>query len=110
MFIYLFFHLFILGCAGSSLLQEDFLQLTQAGVYSLVAICRLLIAVASRCRAQALGHRLSSCGTQAYLLCSMWDLPGPHMVGTLVPCIGRQILYHWVTREVPRVGSYVCIE
>ena len=47
---------------------------------------------ASRCRAQALGCSLGSCGTQAYLLRSMWDLPGPHMVGTLVPCIVMQIL------------------
>ena len=58
---------------------------------------RLLIAVASRCRARALGaqasvavahglsscgswaleHRLSSCGTWAQLLHGMWDLPGP---------------------------------
>ena len=58
---------------------------------------RLLIAVASRCRAQALGarasvvvacglsscgsraleHRLSSCSARAQLLRGMWDLPGP---------------------------------
>jgi len=25
---------------------------------------------------QALGHRISSCGTQVQLLCGMWDLPG----------------------------------
>ena len=31
----------------------------------------------SSCDAQALEHRLSSCGTQAYLLRSMWDLPRP---------------------------------
>ena len=27
------------------------------------------------CSSQALEHRLRSCGTQAWLLCSMWDLP-----------------------------------
>ena len=63
-----------------------------------VAVCRLLIVVASLCcRAWALGTwasvvvacelsscglwalecRLSSCGAWALLLCGMWDLPGP---------------------------------
>ena len=67
----------------------------------LVAVCRLLIAVASLCcRARALGtrasvavarglsscgswaleRRLSSCGAQALLLHGMWDLPGPGLV------------------------------
>ena len=31
----------------------------------------------SICGSRALEHRLSSCGAQAYLLRSMWDLPGP---------------------------------
>ena len=63
-----------------------------------IAVCTLLIAVAC-CGARALGtwasvvvpHRLSSCGSwalerrlssygaQAYLLCSMWDLPRPRI-------------------------------
>ena len=32
---------------------------------------------ASSCGSWALERRLSSCGTRAQLLCSMWDLPGP---------------------------------
>ena len=31
----------------------------------------------SSCGSRALEHRLSSCGAQAWLLCGMWDLPGP---------------------------------
>ena len=31
----------------------------------------------SSCGTRALEHRLSSCGARAYLLCGMWDLPGP---------------------------------
>ena len=31
----------------------------------------------SSCGSRALEHRLSSCGAQAQLLSSMWDLPGP---------------------------------
>ena len=71
-----------------------------SGSRSLVAVYRLLIAVASlmECRHQgawALGiaaHGLSSCGTWAYLLPGMWDLPGsgiepmsPVLTGGLFP-------------------------
>ena len=31
----------------------------------------------SSCASQALECRLNSCGSQAQLLCGMWDLPGP---------------------------------
>ena len=48
----------------------------------------------SSCGSWALECRLSSCGTQAYLLRDMWDLPGP------IPCIGRRILNHCTIREV----------
>ena len=68
-----------------------------SGGYCFVAVRRLLIVVASRCRAWALGvrasvvvacglsscgsraleRRLSSCGARAQLLHGMWDLPGP---------------------------------
>ena len=49
------------------------------------------------CSSRALEHRLSKCGT--------W-LVAPRHVGssqtrnqTRVPCIGRQILYHWASRK-----------
>ena len=31
----------------------------------------------------------------------MWDLSSPTRDGAHIPCIGRQILNHWTTREVP---------
>ena len=35
----------------------------------------------------------------------MWDLPRPGTEAAVpVPCIGKRILYHWTTREVPGVG------
>ena len=34
-------------------------------------------------------------------LYGMWDLSSPTRDGTQAPCIGRQILNHWTTREVP---------
>ena len=38
----------------------------------------------------------------------MWDLSSPTRDRTHVPCIGRQILNHWTTREVP--GCLLLIE
>ena len=51
----------------------------------------------SCCEAQALGawasvvaaHGLSSCGTQAQLLCGMWDLPGPGLEHVSPALAGR---------------------
>ena len=72
-----------------------------------IAVLGLLIAVASHCcgfslrstgsrRAgfsccgwRALECRLSSCGTRAYLLCSMWDLPGPGLEPLSLALAGR---------------------
>ena len=44
---------------------------------------------------------LSSCGTRAKLLRSIWDLSSQTRDQTFIPCIRRQILNHWTTREVP---------
>ena len=59
-------------------------------------------------------HGLSNCGTRspecsgfssciawAQLLHGMWDLSSLTRDWTCVPCIGRQTLNHWTTREVP---------
>ena len=53
--------------AVASLVAEHGLQ----GAWALVAVARGL----SSCGSQALEHRLSSCGTQAQLLRVMWDRP-----------------------------------
>ena len=45
---------------------------------------------------------LSSCGTQLLLLpCDMWNLSSPTRNRSQVSCIGKQILNHCTTREVP---------
>ena len=36
----------------------------------------------------------------------MWDHSSQTRGRTRVPCIGRQILYHWTTREVPNFFLY----
>ena len=42
----------------------------------------------------------SSCGMQASLLCSVWDLSSPTRDQTCILCFGRQIFNHWITIEV----------
>ena len=42
----------------------------------------------------------------AYLPDSMWDLTSPTRDQTCVPCVGRQILNPWTTREVPTIVDF----
>ena len=107
--IYLFF-----GCDGSLLLHTGFSSCGGRGLFFNV-VHRLLIAVTSRCRAQALGmwasevaafglsscsshalgHWLSSHGTRAlWHVGSSWTREW-----TSVLCIASWILNHWATRE-----------
>jgi len=37
----------------------------------------------------------------------MWDLVSPTKDGTLVPCVGRWILNHWISKEVPSLLFHV---
>ena len=46
---------------------------------------------------------LSSCSTQAELLCGISDLSSLTRDRTHVLCIVRQILNHWTVREVPGI-------
>ena len=43
----------------------------------------------SSCGSQALEHRLNSCGSQAYLLHSIWDLPRPGIKPVSLALAGR---------------------
>ena len=95
---FFFLNLFIIfGCVGSSLLRVGFLQLWRAGATLCCGAQASHCGGFSCCRARAPGaqasvvvarglsscgswaseHRLSSCGTQAQLLCSTWDLSRP---------------------------------
>ena len=38
--------------------------------------------------------------------CGMWDLSSLTRLQTHIPCVGRQSLNHWTTREVPTVCLY----
>ena len=75
---------FFLAALGLRCCAQAFCSCDEWGLLCVV-VHKLLIVVASRCGARALGarasvvaaHGLSSCGSQASLLRSMWDLPGP---------------------------------
>ena len=99
---YLFIYLFIYGCVVSSFLCEGPLQLQQAG--------------ATLHRSARASHYsgLSCCGAQApdAQAQQLWltGLVAPWHMGssqtrsrTRVPCIGRQTLNHYATREAPSV-------
>ena len=43
----------------------------------------------------------SHCSAWAYLLCGLWGLSFLTRDGICVPCIARQNLNYWTTREVP---------
>ena len=96
---------YFFGCVGSQL-QHMGSQLWHVGSllrhagFSLVAACGFSL---SSCGTWARARGLCSCGTQAQLPRSMWDLSSPTRDRIRVPCIGRQILYHWTTWEVPLV-------
>ena len=88
---------FIFGCAGYSWLCALFSSCSERGP-RLTVVCTPLTAVASlvagrglegtraqefatqglgSCGSWALEHRLSSCGSRAWLLQGMWELPDP---------------------------------
>ena len=90
----------------SSVVHLGFLQLQRAGASLQLWCAGLLIVAASlvehRCEAyglQQLQHLGSSCDAQAQMLHSMWNLPGSGLEH--IPCIGKWILCHCITKEVP---------
>ena len=64
-----------------------------------VVACR--ISIDTRRFMGSRANEFSSWGTQAYLPCSMWDLSSLTRDQTCISSIGRWILNHWTTREVP---------
>ena len=111
-FLNLFIYLFIFGCIGSSLLCTGFLQLWQAGATLRCSVRASHCSGFSCCGAWALGaqaQQLWLAGSRAQAQ-QLWgtSLVAPQDIGssrtraqTHVPCIGRRILNHCATREVP---------
>ena len=123
-FIYSFFkNKFIqlsLAALGLRCCARAFSSCSEQGLL-LVAVCGLLIVMASlvvehrlQVRRWALEHGLSSCGAQAQLLCSMWDLPRPgieHMSpalagGFLTTAPPRKSLYSFYFIFLPYYTDY----
>ena len=112
-FIYLF-KLFILSASGLSCstwaLHCDArvsLQLWHAGCFFSLQLWGMGSRACGLCSLCHVGslvevHELSSCG-MGLVARGMWDLSSPTRDQTHVPCIGRWILYHWTTREIPLI-------
>ena len=108
--LFYFFNIYLFGCIRSQLRHAGS-SLWHTG--SFVVACRLFVAtrgLLSSCgvwaslqlwRAGSRACGLSSCGAWSQLPRGMWDLSSPTRDRTHVPCIGRWILNHWTTREVP---------
>ena len=86
------FILLIFGCAGSSLLRALSSSFNKQRLLSSHSF-------------QAPEHRLSSWGTQAGLLHSMWDLPNPGMESTSPALAGG-----FLTPEPPEKLTLVVLE
>ena len=119
---YLFIYLFTFFCAGSSVLPGLCSLVADSRGYSLVActglsLWRLPLLQGTGFRAQRLQQfcrvssvvavprlRLHDCGTQVYLLHSVWDFPGSGIKPASLALAGRFFFffffYHWATREV----------
>ena len=111
-----FIYLFIFGCVGSLLLSAGFLQLRRVGATLLrragFSLRWLLFVAEHGFQARRL-QQLWLTGSRAQTQ-KLWrtGLVAPPHVGscrtrtrTRFPCIGRRILNHCATREVP-VGSF----
>ena len=108
----LFIYLFIFGCVGSLLLRTGFLQLWRVGATLCCGARASHCSGFSCCGVWALGmlasvvvaRGLSSCGTQAQLLCGMWDLPGPGIEPVSLALAGR-----FLTTAPPGKSVPVCL-
>ena len=117
MFFFLIY-LFICGCIGSSLLCAGFLQLRPAGATVHCSAWASHCGGFSCCGAWAQARSLQQLrlvGSRAQAQ-QLWrtGLVAPWHVGssrtmarTRVPCIGRWILNHCTTREVPKYLFYI---
>ena len=104
---------FIFGCTGSSLLCSDF-SLVFGGL-GLLSSCDVQASPCggfSCCRAQALRRRLNSCGTWAYLLRGMWNLPGvcsdscPLSQGCYLTISSSAVPFSFCLHSFPASGSF----
>ena len=104
-FFFKWFHLFIFGCAGSWLLHRVSL-VAELGLPSSCDHGLLITRAFLTVEQWALGHSgFSSCSIRAQQLWCTGSADPQHVGSswirdrTHVSCIGRQILYHWTTRE-----------
>ena len=88
-YIYIYFFLFLFGCSGSSLWHKGFLYLWVLQT-SFVMAHRLLLWLA--------GSLVVAHGVSCAI--GVWDRSSLSRDLTHIPCLRRQILFCWTTREV----------
>ena len=89
LFVYLFIYLFILAVLGLRFCARAFSSCGEWGPL-FIAVRRPLTVTASLVAERKLQtHRLSSCGSQAQLLCGMWDPPRPGLEPVSPALAGR---------------------
>ena len=111
-----FFHLLFLAALGLGALCRLFSDCSEWGILSSCGVwasrCSGFSCEAqalecmgfSSCGSRALAHRLSSGGAQTGLVVPRHVWSSRIRDWTWVSCIGRQILYHWATREASSSG------
>ena len=89
-------YLFVFGCAGSALLCAGFSPVAASGGSSALGC------VGWSLRGPLLLQSVdaSSCGSQARLLHSTWNLPGPG-IAPVSPALAGEFFNHWTTRGIP---------
>ena len=105
------------GYSGSSLLCRLFSSWDERGLISSCSSQAVHYRGFSCCRARALGHSgFSSCDPWALehrlsSLAALWQVGSSQTRDPIrVSCIGRQILFHWATREALTIVScQVCL-
>ena len=105
---YLFIYMAVLGlCCSTWILQcceRDFSSCSEWGLFAGCGVealhCSSLLSQITGCRQQT----QYSCGAQAQLPYSRWDLSSLIRDQTCVSCIERWILNHWTTREASTIA------
>ena len=111
LFMYLFLAVLGLHCCTwlfSSCSEQGLLSSCDAQASHLVASLVDRTAAGhmsfSTCGSRALGYRLDHCGLNSCDLVAPWNVGSSQIRDQIcISHIGRQILYHWATREAPNV-------
>ena len=99
-------NLLIFDCTASLLLHVSFSLVTVEGATLFCSVQASHCGGLFYCVAWTLEHGLSGCGTWAWTLHGMWNLPRPG-IELVSPALVS--LNHWTTREVPHHMIFITL-